>query len=208
MLTVHSVSAWSRLRHLAGLLMLTGPLVAGPLAAPPTGLALDGTPTAPFVASTGTRAVVLFFVAPLCPISNRYAPTIRRLASVFADQGIACWLVYADNLVEPADIRAHQRDYDLALPTLIDRTFAVADFAGAEATPEAAVFVLSRPDSDAAPRLVYRGRIDDQYEGFGRYRPAATQEDLRTILTAIAAGHPPTELTTTKAIGCYIPRPQ
>jgi hypothetical protein len=37
----------------------------------------------------------------------------------------------------------------------------------------------------------------------GQARPAATKEDLREVLRAMTQGQP-TEVRTTKAIGCYI----
>jgi hypothetical protein len=39
---------------------------------------------------------VLVFVRTDCPISNRYAPELRRLQDRFAPRGMAFWLVYPD----------------------------------------------------------------------------------------------------------------
>ena len=50
----------------------------------------------------------------------------------------------------------------------------LARAAGATIAPEAAVFVRE----NGAPRLVYRGRIDDRYQAPGRMRPAASTRDL------------------------------
>lgn len=184
---------------------LIGLISAVATPAPPAGVDLAGQPVAPLQVSTGTRAVVLFFTAPDCPIANRYAPTMSRLAAEFADSAITTWLIYADDLGDPPVIQQHQTDFRLKLPTALDHDFAIADYAGATVTPEAAVFVFS--GEDRSPQLVYRGRIDDQYQGFGQFRPAATQHELHDLLTRIAAGEVP-ELITTKAIGCYLPRPQ
>jgi hypothetical protein len=90
-------------------------------------------------------------------------------------------------------------------PAVLDDNFAVAEFAGATVTPEAVVFIY--PEGVDQPLLVYRGRIDDQYQGFGQYRPAATRDDLRLILDQVLTGSIPEKLITTKAVGCYIPRP-
>ncbi len=170
--------------------------------AAPSGTTLDGEPVSPWGDST---AVVLVFVAPDCPISNRYAPTLARLAADCDEQNAALWLVYADDLADPTRIREHQAEFKLAgLRTVIDRDFAIADFAGADVTPEVAVFV--QPEESPEPQLVYLGRIDDQYQGYNKFRPAPTESELRDALDAIAAGKVP-DLVRTKAIGCYIPRP-
>lgn len=168
----------------------------------PHGTGLDGETVSPFDVSPQTKAVVFFFTAADCPISNRYAPRMTQLAEEFAPQGIESWLVYSDDLADPATIKTHQEEYRLRLPVLLDRTFAIADFARADVTPEAAVFVLSRPNNTPTP--VYLGRLDDQYQGFGKYRPAATKNELYDLLTRVANGETPA-FTKTKAIGCYIP---
>ena len=170
----------------------------------PTGRDLDGQIVAPLNPSADTQAVVLFFTAPDCPISNRYAPAMRRLAQEFGEQNIKTWLVYADDLADADTIRKHRTDFDLDLPVAIDRSFEIADYVQAEVTPEAVVIVFS--GELRSPTMVYRGRIDDKYQGFGKYRPVATQHELRDLLGQVAAGDTPA-FTTTKAIGCYIPRP-
>ena len=45
---------------------------------------LDGVPVEPFAPARGIEATVLLFVMTDCPISNRYAPEIRRLHDEFA----------------------------------------------------------------------------------------------------------------------------
>jgi hypothetical protein len=66
----------------------------------------------------------------------------------------------------------------------------------AKATPEAAVL-------DSNGLLMYRGRIDNWYADFGRYRQQATVHDLRDALDAILAGKKiPTPVT--KPVGCPI----
>ena len=190
-------------RHLLLLKLLTLSLIGGESRLP-EGHTLDGTVISPLAAATGIRAAVLYFTAPDCPISNRYAPAMARLADEFAPQGIKSWLVYSDDLADAAAIKTHQQEFNLTLPAIIDREFVIADYADADVTPEAAVFVFS--EEGDSPRLVYRGRIDDQYQGFGKYRPEATHHDLRSILVQVGNGTTP-EFTATKAIGCYIPRP-
>src|SRR4029453_7812840 len=42
------------------------------------------------------KAIVFIFLRTDCPISNRYAPEVRRLHDKFAKIGVKFWLVYPD----------------------------------------------------------------------------------------------------------------
>jgi hypothetical protein len=157
---------------------------------------LDDQLVDPFKAPAGTKAVAFLFVSVECPISNRYAPEVKRLHDRFTALGIAFSLVYP-NPVEPiAAIRRHLKDYSYPMRALRDPRHELVKMAGATITPEAAVF-------DASRRLVYRGRIDDRYVSLGLERPVATRHDLNEALTDIVAGQPPRQATT-QAVGCFI----
>jgi hypothetical protein len=67
---------------------------------------------------------------------------------------------------------------------------------GATVTPEAAVF-------DGNWNIVYRGRINDQFEDFGKSREKPTTHDLRDAIEATLTGRKIAE-PNTKAVGCYI----
>ena len=156
---------------------------------------LDGRAIDP-LSTSRARATVFIFTRTDCPISNRYAPEIRRLRETFEPDAITFFLVYLDGDESSDSIREHLADYDLALPALRDPGHRLVALTGAEVTPEAAVF-------DASHRLVYRGRIDDRYVTFGTTRPAPTQRDLQEALQQIMAGET-LEPRTTRAVGCYI----
>jgi hypothetical protein len=142
------------------------------------------------------EATVFLFVRTDCPISNRYAPDVRRLRESFARRGIAFWLVFVDPGESSEAIRAHLREYDYGVEALRDSSHLLVDLAGVRVTPEAAVFGADR-------ELLYRGRIDDRHSGFGQVRPRATSRDLERALVAILSGQRPSPATT-DAVGCYI----
>lgn len=156
---------------------------------------LNDKPVEPLRAGTA-KAVVFVFMRTDCPISNRYAPEVRRLYEKFAASGITFFLVYADPDESVGMIRKHLEAYGYRLDVLRDRHHELVKLTGVRVTPEAAVFVSGR--------LVYRGRIDDRYVAFGRVRPAPTTHDLEEALAAILDGKSVTQPTTT-AIGCFIP---
>ncbi len=142
------------------------------------------------------RASVFIFVRTDCPISNRYAPEIRRIHSEFSTRGVLFRLVYVDPNQQPAAIRDHLKKYDLPLEALRDPKHELVELTGATVTPEAAVF-------DSSGEMVYRGRIDDRYIDFGQSRPEPTRRDLAEALTAVLEGRSVAE-PRTKAVGCFI----
>jgi hypothetical protein len=157
---------------------------------------LDDNLVDPFASPQGTRASVFVFVSVDCPISNRYAPEVRRLHEKFAAQGVSFTLVYPNPVEAVAAIRRHLKDYSYPMGALRDPKHALVKAAGATITPEAAVF---GPDG----RLLYHGRIDDRYVSLGVERPVATRHDLDEVLSDVLAGRAPRQ-TTAQAVGCYI----
>ena len=149
---------------------------------------------------TKAKAVVLFFVQTSCPISNRYAPEIKRLYDKFASAGVIFWLVYPDGDDTLRIIRRHRQEYGYKLGALRDAKHHLVQATGASVTPEAAIFVPSKD----GPQLIYRGRIDDRVVTFGKTRPAPTTRDVEQVLNEILSGQTVT-LKTTVALGCAIP---
>lgn len=149
----------------------------------------------------GTASVFLFTRID-CPISNRYAPEVQRLAATFAADGVRFYLVYPNPNATAPDIRAHLADYGYdsaggdGLMALRDPRQALASATGVAVTPEAAVL-------DTGGRLVYRGRIDDRWVAFGQVRAKPIRRDLQEVLSALVAGDP-VEPRTTRAVGCFI----
>jgi len=152
----------------------------------------------PFTA-TATNGVVFLFVRPDCPISNRYAPEIRRLHEMCSNAGISFWLVYADADISAEDIRRHAAEYELRCPVLRDTNQALARMARVRVTPEAAVF--------QGPRLMYHGRIDDRYAALGVDRGTPTRHDLQDVIQAIIRWEPVT-VVSAPAVGCSIFSPK
>ena len=166
--------------------------VAGAVAVP----GLDGAAVSPLASAAGVEANVLLFVMTDCPISNRYAPEVRRLHDEFAG-AVRFWLVYVDAHRPRDELREHRTSFGYPFAAVRDVDGALAALAGATVTPEAAVF-------DAARRLVYRGRIDDRYVSFGVARRAPRTRDLHDRLRRLAAGET-LAFSQTRAVGCYIP---
>ncbi|MBN8248171.1 MAG: hypothetical protein J0L84_12095 [Verrucomicrobia bacterium] len=158
--------------------------------------ALDGDPVV-WRAAPGTRAVVFEFLSVECPISNRAQPELARLARDLAPQ-VEFVAVYP-NAGETAEaIHRHRADFQRAATAYRDPRQQLADALHVGVTPE-----VVAPTADG--RLIYRGRINDQFGGLGQGRPAPTRHDLAEALEAFLSGTPPAGVLT-PAVGCRIDR--
>jgi peroxiredoxin len=158
-------------------------------------LDLEGRHVDPFEANE--KAVTVFLFARTdCPISNRYAPEVRRIHDRFSQEGVRFFMVYPDPDERGESIRSHLAEYGYPMAALRDPEHRLVELTGAEVTPEAAVFVGS-------DRLVYRGRIDDRYVAFGKSRAEPSQRDLEQAIEATLKGEP-VATPRTSAVGCYI----
>jgi AhpC/TSA family len=154
---------------------------------------LDGNPAYPFRSAAG-KPVVLIFVRTDCPISNRYAPLIKKMNGEYGGK-VAFWLVYPDPKTDAEKIREHEHEYGFDLPALRDPHHTLVAQGQVRSTPEAAVF-------DANHRLLYHGRIDNLYQDFGRARAAATTHELEGAIQAALTGRKPP--ASAPAVGCFI----
>jgi hypothetical protein len=144
-----------------------------------------------------SKAVVFVFTRIECPISNRYAPEIRRLSEKFASQGVLFELVFPETSDSVAAIREHLTAFDYPCEAWRDPTHVAVRRFGAKVTPEVAVCECR------SNQMIYRGRIDDLYVDFGQARRAPETHDLEDALDAVLTGHPVRAMTT-DAVGCLI----
>lgn len=140
-------------------------------------------------------ATVLIFARSDCPISNRYAPEIRRIHQRFAPAGFEFWLVFPDPRQPLEEIRGHLEEFGLALPALRDSDHELVRLVDAQITPESAVIRKGE--------LIYRGRIDDRFAAFGQDRRQPTRRELHDVLLQLKQGKS-LQFRTEPAVGCYI----
>jgi hypothetical protein len=119
----------------------------------------------------GEKALVLLFVRSDCPISNRYAPEIRRLYEKYSSKAIEFRLIYPEPGFTAAAMAKHREEYGYTIPAMLDPGHQYVTRARARVTPEAAVYVHGE--------FIYVGRIDDRYIDIGKAKHQATCHDLR-----------------------------
>jgi peroxiredoxin len=143
------------------------------------------------------QAVVVAFVGVECPLVAHYAPRLAELAARYAPSGVAFVAIDSNQQDSLAEIAAFARRHKLELPLLKDPGNQMADALGAKRTPE--VFLLDRER-----RIVYHGRIDDQFT-YGKQRPKIEQAYLTAALDQLLAGKK-IETPHAEPLGCHIGR--
>jgi hypothetical protein len=146
------------------------------------------------LANPAAPATVLVFMRSDCPISNRFAPEINRLAEEFGPRKVAFWRVYPAAADTADFVRRHTEEYRLAPPAALDAERRLARALEVSVTPEA---VALAPGG----KVLYRGRIDDRFVDYGKARAEPSRRDLAEALEEALAGRP-VSTPETQAIGC------
>tara|TARA_Y100001934_G_scaffold20432_2_gene23333 strand:+ start:2234 stop:2803 length:570 start_codon:yes stop_codon:yes gene_type:complete len=144
-----------------------------------------------------TKPSVLIFTTYDCPVANKMAPEIQHIASNYKDK-INFLLVYTDPDTSPNELVTHRKDFGLnEITSILDAKHTLVKATGAEITPEAVIIKKGK--------VLYRGRINNFYEDFGKPRRVITQHDLRDAIAAILSGKKVPQ-PRGECIGCYIPK--
>jgi hypothetical protein len=164
------------------------------LAVAPAGVeTLDGKPAN--VIGAG-QVDVLLFLRTDCPLGKRYAPELDRISKEFASKPVKFWLVFPDKTESASNISGMVTDYRFPGSPVRDIERTLVRAAHATVAPEAAVFGRDG-------KLLYHGRIDDQYVDYGKQKPEPQVHDLENAISAAMAGKPVAE-PETRAFGCSL----
>lgn len=168
-------------------------------AAPAAHKVLDTAGAVHQVGATAAPGMAVVFLSTECPISNRYVPTLNRLAKEFRERGVPLYGVVSDATTTRRRAAEFAEEFRLEFPLLFDASGALAKAYRPTHVPEA--FVL-----DHEGEVVYRGRIDNRWAEVGRERTVITKHDLRDALAAVAEGETPATRKT-EPVGCYFEVP-
>ena len=168
----------------------------------------SSSPVASADAEGVAEPTLYIFVTHECPIANRYAPEIGRIAEEHLDVVGPTVVVYADANALAKDCATHFKQYYLASDSTEDK----AHVASVRMVHDAEHAWVKRFDARAVPTAViargkivlYHGRIDDRNPRLGARRVQAGQQDLRDALAALRAGT--LTPTRTTVVGCSIDR--
>jgi thiol-disulfide isomerase/thioredoxin len=163
----------------------SGPKLA--LGAPMPAFALPGVDGRTLDSKTLKGPAVMVFLSTQCPYVLGSEDRINALAKAYA--GKVAFVAINSNESESEQrkdeglpgMKAHAAQKGYAFPYLKDESQAVVKAFGAVCTPDFFVF-------DAAGKLVYRGRMDDNTTP--RKDAPIARQDLKAALDAVLAGAP------------------
>ena len=130
------------------------------------------------------RALLVVFTCNHCPYAKAVEDRLIRIGRDLIPQGLGMILInsndaqeYPDDSFENMKKRSDEKRYPF--PYALDASQEVARAYRAACTPDPYLF-------DAERRLVYRGRIDDNW----KEPDQVTRHDLRDAIAALLAGRP------------------
>jgi len=150
----------------------------------------------------GSKVVVVVFSCNHCPYVQAYEDRMMEFTRNYGPRGVQLVAINANDTKNyPEDTFEHMvrraRDRKFNFPYLRDEDQRVAESFGASHTPE--FFAFARAGEGGAFGLVYRGRMDDNYQD----ATSVQRPYLREAVDAVLAGAPVREAET-HSIGCTI----
>jgi hypothetical protein len=146
----------------------------------------------------GHKAIAIVFLAPDCPLSQNYTPTLNELRAQFHTSAMELYGVFSGKAAA-AGAEEFAKTYGLQFPIVRDADLQIADFLKATTTPE--VFVI-----DELGSTIYSGAIDNRAPELGQRRTVITekylQDALKNIVDGVKVG-----VERTQPVGCFIERP-
>jgi len=160
---------------------------------------IDGESQSLYLDQQGKRAICIVFTCNHCPYAKAYEDRLIYIAQQYNLQKVQFILInsndsssYPEDSFSEMKIRAKKKKY--LFPYIRDETQDVAKKYGAEVTPDC--FLLNKDFV-----LVYRGRIDDNWQ----YPERVKDKSLMNAISNILSGTPiPLEESEKKAMGCSI----
>lgn len=134
--------------------------------------------------AVGKKGLLVVFTCNHCPYAKAVWPRMIRLGRYALEREINVIAInpninpkYPDDA--PDEMRKKMKEWDIPFPYLIDDTQKVARAFDAQCTPDIYLF-------DAKQKLVYHGRVDDNWQDESK----VTKEELKEALSNLAEGKP------------------
>ena len=145
----------------------------------------------------GASALVIVFTCNHCPYAQAMEDRLIQIARDYENQGLKMVLINsndASNYPEDSfpNMQRRAKEKNFLFPYLYDESQSVARAYSAACTPDPFLF-------DGDGKLVYRGRIDDNW----KEPEKVTKQELREAIENVLAGRP-VAANQMAAIGCSI----
>lgn len=138
---------------------------------------------------------VVIFYAPQCPICINLTKAVSTIAEAYGTQ-VNFTLIYPGTYYSNRTIRKFQKKYKLKIAACRDADKQLVNALQATVTPQA--FVINQQG-----KVVYNGKIDNQYEAIGKRRTVVTEYYLRNAIDSALKNEEPA-VKSTEAVGCFI----
>jgi len=146
--------------------------------------------------ANASKIKIYYFLATTCPISQKYTQEINRLQKVYASKDMEMILVFPTVKSNKKDIQAFYATYQITMPYIMDRNFALTKQLNAKITPE--VFVVNENRE-----ILYHGAIDNWFYALGKNRMHITEHYLEDAIKSILKKEQ-IPRAYVAAIGCFI----
>jgi peroxiredoxin len=132
----------------------------------------------------GKKGLLIMFTCNHCPYAKAVWPRMIRLGTYAQKNGVNALAInpninpdYPDD--SPAEMQKKIKEWEIPFPYLIDNTQKTAHEFKAQCTPDIYLF-------DAAQKLVYHGRVDDNWQDESK----VTKEELKEAIINLIEGKP------------------
>ncbi len=133
---------------------------------------------------SGKKGLLVVFTCNHCPYAKAVWSRIIRLGRYAMEREINVLAINPNINPEypedaPDEMKKKIKEWEIPFPYLIDDTQKIAHAFNAQCTPDIYLF-------DAGQKLVYHGRVDDNWQEESK----VTKEELKEAITALAEGKP------------------
>jgi peroxiredoxin len=143
-----------------------------------------------------SRATVVIFLSPECPICQGYSLTMKNLWEKFNQSNISFAGVIPGNDYSINEVDSFAKTYSIPFPIYFDEQKELTHYLKATVTPQCYVI-------DKNGNVLYSGKIDDYAVAPGIKKQRVTQNYLSDALTSILMNKK-IETIETEPQGCFI----
>jgi thiol-disulfide isomerase/thioredoxin len=145
--------------------------------------------------SPGKKLLVVVFINPECPITQKYTRTLNALSDSLSDNTFFVGVI-PGKLFDDQKISDFKKAFAFKIPIIKDEQYTITRTLNANVYPEV---VLLNQQSDK----LYQGKIDNWYENVGVYRAVPSEFYLKDAINGYLQNGT-IKISHTTAIGCFI----
>jgi peroxiredoxin len=139
---------------------------------------------------------VYLFLLDDCIICQSYSPKLNTLYQNYG-QDYKFIGLFPNFSSKPQKIKEFKEKYNIQFELKTDYWKTMVKKFGIEVTPEVIVY------DERKDRILYKGRIDNEFAALGKRRKIVTTDELNEVLATLLSGDKRT-FAFTEAVGCFI----